>query len=609
MPIEVGVICLVKYDGFREWHQRLVTGHVAASEYVVVTPDFEMFVEELSLGNPDLGGLRVPGVGEDAVGLPQEHIYGFGQVPRGEQLQQLLNEGHRLATLEREHRGLPPLQLVAPGFNGRRLQGGGRIDMAAAEVPTAVAVVPDNRRAQLISPPGGQWIVDEPLEHFEIGDAVQVPAGIVCVGGRAIVNIDGALAAIRFVPGGESISEYAVARRALLTDDTRTIAANAPGNATKTFAECVRDMPVDAEVMFKLAGPRTAAAYCDRVAAAGLGGMVARHEKWVRESGINPQDRLMYEHQNISRALEMAAVRDGLNIKNLECMELLFRRLQLQEEAVAENPVQPSFEGAEHFMGTEDLQRRSNHHTHSETACGFEVGRGGCNHEGEEEGTRSKTGVACEGLYIRKGWRKEGFRDRGRIESSLNQTNLRMDLFPLPLPAFEGGTGRSRTGTRDLPLSLIKSVGRWSEKWRYERLDPDEWRPRDRALATLCDVDLPVLGSSLLRPDRDWKVRHGFPEVPGEVVEPSFLGQCCVQVAFIMMNLSLAWKLGRMSGLCGTLPETNQIITPECCFCWIISVLFLLLRRGGPLTMPSCKFVVVLVPCSYHVTSWLAFAG
>ena len=43
---------------------------------------------------------------------------------------------------------------------------------------------------------------------------------------------------------------------------------------------------------------------------------------------------------------------DGLNLKNSMGAELLFRRLQLMEEAVAESPEQPNYEGSRHFLGT-----------------------------------------------------------------------------------------------------------------------------------------------------------------------------------------------------------------------------------------------------------------
>ena len=43
---------------------------------------------------------------------------------------------------------------------------------------------------------------------------------------------------------------------------------------------------------------------------------------------------------------------DALNISNLASFELLIRRKQLLAEAHAYNPSAPSYEGADHFLGT-----------------------------------------------------------------------------------------------------------------------------------------------------------------------------------------------------------------------------------------------------------------
>ena len=59
----------------------------------------------------------------------------------------------------------------------------------------------------------------------------------------------------------------------------------------------------------------------------------------------------MYEHETLSWCFDLAVGVDRLNIKNLECFEWLFRRLQLHESAVLESPGAPSYEGARHFMG------------------------------------------------------------------------------------------------------------------------------------------------------------------------------------------------------------------------------------------------------------------
>ena len=62
--------------------------------------------------------------------------------------------------------------------------------------------------------------------------------------------------------------------------------------------------------------------------------------------------RIVYEHELISKPVDLFIMVDGLNVKQSEGIELLLRRLQLMEDAVAFNPSDPSFDGADHYMGT-----------------------------------------------------------------------------------------------------------------------------------------------------------------------------------------------------------------------------------------------------------------
>ena len=63
---------------------------------------------------------------------------------------------------------------------------------------------------------------------------------------------------------------------------------------------------------------------------------------------------IAYEHEVESKALELGATIDGINLKKSVMAEYLLRRIQLAEAAVLENPENPSFEGARHFMGVPD---------------------------------------------------------------------------------------------------------------------------------------------------------------------------------------------------------------------------------------------------------------
>ena len=46
---------------------------------------------------------------------------------------------------------------------------------------------------------------------------------------------------------------------------------------------------------------------------------------------------------------------DGVNMKNTRFAELLLRCMQLLERAVSEDPHNPSYEGAQHFMGSNEV--------------------------------------------------------------------------------------------------------------------------------------------------------------------------------------------------------------------------------------------------------------
>eukprot|EP00438_Fugacium_kawagutii_P008128 Skav234369 [mRNA] locus=scaffold2071:40230:43653:+ [translate_table: standard] len=76
---------------------------------------------------------------------------------------------------------------------------------------------------------------------------------------------------------------------------------------------------------------------------------------------------------------------------------------------------------------------------------------------------------------------------------------------------------------RHLGSQAVGSLGRWSERWRYRRLAPDEWAPRRGAMGLdpLVDAET-VLGCGDPHIDgNDFVLDDDFPEVPVDVVRPS----------------------------------------------------------------------------------------
>ena len=203
------------------WHVRLVLDHVVNAEYVIATPDFDLYVEELSPNNADLEGVRVsPAAGGLPPGLVGAAVYDFGPISAAD-LAALISEGKRLGVHERAARGVappvvggvraaPPAGPLAAAFPAVAVQpfappglagavaappggglpaGGGAAVAPGAAGPAVPRVVPH----------GGAFVVDEPFDGGQLGDPVTVPAGTVLVHQSALVVLNGQAVKVRFL--------------------------------------------------------------------------------------------------------------------------------------------------------------------------------------------------------------------------------------------------------------------------------------------------------------------------------------------------------------------------------------------------------------------------
>lgn len=79
------------------------------------------------------------------------------------------------------------------------------------------------------------------------------------------------------------------------------------------------------------------------------------HADWVRCCGIRSNDRAVFEHKILSKALDLAITYDQLQVVNLASIECLVKRRMLIEDAYHGRPEAPRYDGAEFFMGFRDL--------------------------------------------------------------------------------------------------------------------------------------------------------------------------------------------------------------------------------------------------------------
>eukprot|EP00971_Amphidinium_carterae_P265127 5259019-Amphidinium_carterae.1 len=206
-----GTFVFVRYDGDDLWHEQLVVGCVESAEHLVLTPDADLYIEQLDAANGDLAGIRVMVAEELSFGLDQQRLYRLGRRPTSLQLQGILAEGARLrlARTERLARGLGDIALGDPVADRP----------IGALAPTAqLHVVPFGLDGGRVAMAPGEWVTDEPIPGYPVGSRLDlVPAGLVNLGGRAFATVSGKLATVSFIEAGVDMKAWLAQRTSTLS--------------------------------------------------------------------------------------------------------------------------------------------------------------------------------------------------------------------------------------------------------------------------------------------------------------------------------------------------------------------------------------------------------
>lgn len=313
-------------------HTRLVLGHIQGSDYLIETPDGDRYVEQLDDQNTDFTAFYVgPDDGSAPPGVAPGTIYGFPPMSVA-QLNARLAAGRLEAAQERARLGI-----VDP------VAGGG-----------------DNPIV---------WVLAEMVSNHKIGERVVPPAGMVRDGEWGLMPMTNAdqvtrPCLVKRLRESEVASfcedRIAVARSSeaiggedrLAGEDVRTLEVKygVGGERQRSFRETIAEM-VQCDFEDFPFEVRAALPYAKAIATVAESSF-GQHLGWVAQSKIPEGDRAIHENEVLSRALDLAVCYDSLNIANLASFELLVRRKQLLAEAHSYNPGQPSYEGADHYLGT-----------------------------------------------------------------------------------------------------------------------------------------------------------------------------------------------------------------------------------------------------------------
>lgn len=188
--IPPGAFAFVCYDGAELYHERIVAAWAWGSEahYVVVSPDHDLFLEQLDGNNSDLSGLRFGDEsGSLPAGLARREIHTFQPRPSGASLAGLFREGALFAATAR------PFRRVGRGADVRN----GTRSAGCARGPPRPA--PDGAASAEAAPghlvrPRGAWVPNEPVKGHALGSEVAFPPAALDFGGRSIVRVAGDVA-------------------------------------------------------------------------------------------------------------------------------------------------------------------------------------------------------------------------------------------------------------------------------------------------------------------------------------------------------------------------------------------------------------------------------
>ena len=338
-----GEIAYLRYHGDPGVvHTRVIVGQVQDDEYMIITPDYDIYVEELAMHNPDLAYLWRSPDGRVPRGLPGHQIYGFAPMTAAEYAR-LMQAGRAELDAELARRGLAgPGAAVVPAAAGGAaavvapVVAGGVAGPAGGGVAAAVV-----RAAAGASGPGagdlsGQglvWVAAESTGGFVYGEPVVGVAAAQADGARTVHTLgDGSQIFCMCISEGGVVNfnnrPSACDRRIL------EVRFNALGSPERPLSEVVAASK-EYDMKWKMVGPRTTLWCLSYLSVEGLG-FEAHHERFRQLCKVDAGAWGIQEHFQVSMFLRQLVQVDQLDACNSYGIELMFRRVQTIEYAHSE---------------------------------------------------------------------------------------------------------------------------------------------------------------------------------------------------------------------------------------------------------------------------------
>lgn len=321
-------IGLLEYDvpGPVVIHERMILDHVSGDDYVVCTPDRDVFVEQLTVENSDLRSFRLrPSPNQLPPGVQAAQVYGLPAWNAAD-LSGIQDEARRLAAAERAQRGV--------GAGGGAAAGGGAV---VALVPPAAGGASSNS----VAAPGAcnlvpgvlYWVAAESIEGIRYGEVVDGVGAPLVIGSKIVHTLhDGRQLFCECINESKTLEFNNRPSRC----DGRVLSRkmNPLGTPEVPLGESVAQSK-EYDLGWKLSGPKTAMWCLNYLAVEGLG-LEGHHERFRQVCKLDSGSWGVQEHFQHSMVLRHLLQVDCLNGGSSLGIELLFRRLQTIEYAHSE---------------------------------------------------------------------------------------------------------------------------------------------------------------------------------------------------------------------------------------------------------------------------------
>lgn len=315
----VNRVALLEYDvgGRRVIHERLILAHFSGDEYAIVTPDRDVYIEEMAVTNSELRSFRLrPGPGVLPPGVNAADVYALPAFSAAD-----------LAAFGLEAQRVIAAEHIARG-------GGAGAPGPLVPVPAAVPVAGPAAPLQLVRTPGVlQWLAAEVVGTINYGDPIHGVQTAMSDGAKSVHTLpDGKLIFVQCVDGSK-VDDF-MGRPAQCDHRILSIKYSPIGAPERSLAD-IASLCQEFPVKWTLPGPRTAKWCVTYLSIEGLG-FEAHHERMRTLCRLEANSWGVQEHFQLSMTLRHALQIDQLDGFNLAFVEVMFRRIQTIEYAHSE---------------------------------------------------------------------------------------------------------------------------------------------------------------------------------------------------------------------------------------------------------------------------------